>query len=39
MQQTRRPSMPREFNEEIVSSYYELQGYFDRLNVSLSPGR
>ena len=25
--------MPRDFNEEIVSSYYELQGYFVRMNV------
>ncbi|MCW2652640.1 MAG: hypothetical protein JWR32_3616 [Mycobacterium sp.] len=31
------PSMPREFNEEIVSSYYELQGYFVRMNVPYRP--
>ncbi len=30
-------SMPRDFNEEIVSSYFELQGYFVRLNVPYQP--
>jgi len=31
------PLMPRDFNEEIVSSYYELQGYFVRMNVLYRP--
>lgn len=29
--------MPRDFNEEIVCSYYELQGYFVRMNVPYRP--
>ena len=29
--------MPREFNEEMVCSYYELQGYFVRMNVPYRP--
>ena len=30
-------SMARDFNEEIVCSYYELQGYFVRMNVPYCP--
>jgi hypothetical protein len=29
--------MPRDFNEELVSSYYEMQGYFVRMNVPYRP--
>lgn len=29
--------MPKEFNEEIVCSYYEHQGYFVRMNVPYHP--
>ncbi len=29
--------MPRDFNEEIVCSYYELQGYFVRMNIPYRP--
>lgn len=29
--------MPRDFNEEVVCSYYELQGYFVRMNVPYRP--
>ena len=29
--------MPRDFNEEIVCSYYELKGYFVRMNVPYRP--
>lgn len=29
--------MPRDFNEEIVASYFELQGYFVRMNVPYQP--
>lgn len=29
--------MPGEFNEEIMRSYFELQGYFVRMNVPYRP--
>lgn len=30
-------TVPRDFNEEIVSSYYEMRGYFVRMNVPYQP--